>query len=118
MEHDMPSDIRDKIPHDPVSDDEGMRVTDGLSSFTHPQNPFNQAENSDASAYHANPTGERIDMPSSAEEPTPRRTRTNGRSIFGLRRLAAGRPAGVTTRDPGKYAPSPPFEEAGPTSSV
>ncbi|KAK0226812.1 hypothetical protein EDD85DRAFT_976055, partial [Armillaria nabsnona] len=89
----MPSDSRNESPHDPESNDEWFTATDGFNGSIHTQNPSDQTENSQGSAYHAS---------------------TTGQGAVTATHLPVVAPIGDSQR----YPPSPPFEEAGPTSSV
>ncbi|KAK0471467.1 hypothetical protein IW261DRAFT_1371734, partial [Armillaria novae-zelandiae] len=115
-EHDMPSDIQDDTSHDPVFNGKGIGVTDQLNTSMPPVTSWDRPENSHRSAHHATTTGESMSMPLPAEGPTAPQARTRHRSVSGLSHQAAGS-EGVHG-DSRAYAPSPPFEEAGPKSSV
>ncbi|KAK0209928.1 hypothetical protein IW262DRAFT_1323774, partial [Armillaria fumosa] len=117
-EYHMPSDIQDETSHDPAfNGDSGIGVTDPLNASTYTQTPLDTLENSHRLAHHASTTGKGMSMPLPEEGPTTRRARTRHPSVFGLSQQGAGS-AGVPTGDFRAYAPSQPFEEAGPTSSV
>ncbi|KAK0226829.1 hypothetical protein EDD85DRAFT_891036, partial [Armillaria nabsnona] len=110
------SDTRGETLNNPQPNDDGIKVTDESNGSTRTQNSFDQAEDSHRLAHHASTTGQEMTTPSPDKEHMPRRTRTKYPSIFGLPHQPAGRAEVITTDS--TYAPSPPFEEAGPTSSV
>ncbi|KAK0486776.1 hypothetical protein EDD18DRAFT_1111000 [Armillaria luteobubalina] len=113
----MPSDIQDEASHDPALNvDSGIRVTDPLNTPIPTQTPLDTPEIFLNSAHDDSTTGERM-SPMTEEVPTTRRAGTRHPSVFGLSQQGAGS-EGMPTGDFRAFAPKPPFEEAGPTSSV
>ncbi|SJL15292.1 uncharacterized protein ARMOST_18785 [Armillaria ostoyae] len=105
-----PSDIRDRTPHYPGSNDEDVRVTDELNSSTRAEISFDQGENSHRSAHHASTTEQGTTMPSPDEGSVP--------ATPASLKKPHSPPVVAPIDDSQGYPPSPPFKEAGPTSSV
>ncbi|KAK0432947.1 hypothetical protein EV421DRAFT_2063533, partial [Armillaria borealis] len=107
-----PSDIRDGTLHHPGSNVEEIRVTDESPGSTHTQNSFDQAENSHGSAHHASTTGQgAVTATHSPDEGSVPGTPS-------LPRQPTSSPVVAPIDYSQGYPPSPPFKEAGPTSSV
>ncbi|KAK0190190.1 hypothetical protein F5146DRAFT_1139775 [Armillaria mellea] len=110
MERDVTSDIQDEHPLHPQYNDERIRVTDELDGSTHAQNSLYMHENSYHSAYHTSPMGRHM--------PTPLPDKGSVRGTPTLPKQPTHFPAVAPIGDSKEYPLSPPFEEAGPMSSV
>ncbi|KAK0226833.1 hypothetical protein EDD85DRAFT_891038, partial [Armillaria nabsnona] len=100
----MSSDTEYNDLQDPDSNEEETGIADeSIDSWRGSQDSLDQAEYSHSS-YQASTTGEGVTMPSPTPPP-PLKQRQSPQ-------------VAATTGDSEKYPPSPPFEEAGPTSSV
>ncbi len=133
----MPTDIRDESPQVSIYNDEGIGIADELDdSAQHSQISLDDPDNSHPSSPPASTTDKEKNAPLHDEEPTMRRTRKRHPGIFALPSHSTSTAAGVSTgmcnlskyflcphacaipADYRAYAPSPPFEEAGPTSCI
>ncbi|KAK0442501.1 uncharacterized protein EV420DRAFT_1649666 [Desarmillaria tabescens] len=115
----MPNEIRDEYPQDPIYNDKGIGIADELDdSARHSQISLEDPNNSHPSSPPASTTEHEKNAPLPDEEPTTCRARKKHPGIFALPPHSASTTAGVSTGDYRPYAPSPPFEEAGPTSCI
>ncbi|KAK0432949.1 hypothetical protein EV421DRAFT_2088992 [Armillaria borealis] len=115
----MPSDIRDDDEQDHAFFQEVPRTSDDIHDTPQgSQNPVDRPENAQSSALDITPPqrGESQTLP--VEESPPPRARNRRPTIFGLPPQSTSTPVGVPTVDSRGYAPSEPFEEAAPTSSI
>ncbi|PBK79137.1 hypothetical protein ARMGADRAFT_1041017, partial [Armillaria gallica] len=113
-------DIRDENPQDHcIYNDEGIGIADELDDpARHSQISLDDPNNSNPSSPPASTTGKEKNVPLHEEEPTTRRARKRHPGIFALPSHSTSMAAGVSTADYRTYAPSPPFEEAGPASCI
>ncbi|SJL18070.1 uncharacterized protein ARMOST_21642 [Armillaria ostoyae] len=115
----MPTEIRDENPQDPIYNDEGIGIADELdNSARHSQISLDDPNNPHPLSPPASTTDKEKNAPLHDEEPTTRRARKRHPGIFALPSHSTSTAAGVSTADYRAYAPSPPFEEAGPTSCI
>ncbi|SJL19031.1 uncharacterized protein ARMOST_22638 [Armillaria ostoyae] len=111
MEHNMPADTRDNDLHDPEFNDAEIGIAHNfIDCLRSSPDSLDQAEYAYPSAYHASTTGKGMTTPSPDEEPFP--------APPPPLRQPQSPPVVAPIGDSQGYLPSPPFEEAGPTSSV
>lgn len=115
----MPSDSRDDDGQDHAFVEEVARASDDSNETPRgSRNPVDRPESSQSSARSITPAETQEPQPLPVEESSRPRARNRRQTIFGLTPQSTSVPVGVPTVDSRGYAPSQPFEEAAPMSSI